>query len=115
MQFDWRKGVIRVGSVLFDDVTGLAKAATPQPKPETSDTPGPRGRPPFPMADMVAIARTRLGVREGSNKREADALLQEFRQLHPRVKPPTVRTIEDHVAKVYAAAAEDAAPLNPLK
>jgi hypothetical protein len=63
----------------------------------------------------VAIARTRLSLRLSNNQREADMLLREFRRLHQSARPPGVRTIKDHVTKIYAAAEEDAVSLKPPK
>ena len=102
MQFDWRQQTVSVERALFVDVVGTVKQRTATPR--TSNQPPKRGRPSFPMDELVAIACTRLGTRAASRKGEADALLAEFQRRHPSTKPPTVRTIEDHVARIYATA-----------
>jgi hypothetical protein len=115
MQFDWRTQTVKIEGAIFADVEGVqapfmlpADRKPAAPKRE-------RGRPGFPMDELVAIARTRLSLRLSNNQREADMLLREFRRLHQSARPPGVRTIKDHVTKIYAAAEEDAVSLKPPK
>lgn len=76
---------------------------------------GRAGRPPFPMDDFVAIARSRLDRRRPTNKEEAYELLREFERLNPGRKVPAYREVRDHASRIYMAAAADAVPLIPPK
>ncbi|MBI0539632.1 hypothetical protein D9599_29450 [Roseomonas sp. KE2513] len=105
MQFDWQQQTVRVAGALFADVVGRPKQ--PAVRDELVNQRPKRGRPRFPMDEMVTIACTRLGTRTSSRKGEANALLAEFRKRHPSATPPTVRTIEGHVKEIYAAAARN--------
>lgn len=115
MRFDWRKQTVRIKGVQFVDVFGVRRTAPTGPETKSGGQPRRRGRPNFPMEEMVAIARERMRIRESNVAREAELLLKEYRARHADAKPPAVRTIEDHVTKIYAAAARDTGPLKPPK
>jgi hypothetical protein len=111
MKFDWQRQSVTVEGAAFIDVTGnvpiveaAAQAPDVAPAPE-------RGRPRFPTDKMTAIARSRRAVRLQNNKAEAGMLLAEFCRLHPFHKPPELRTIINHLKKLYAVGDEDSAPL----
>ena len=75
----------------------------------------PRGRPPFPLKEMIAIARDSGRSRSPTNKAEASALLEAYVRDFPGQKAPAFGTVHDHVARIYAAAAPTALPINPVK
>jgi hypothetical protein len=58
-----------------------------------------QGRPRFPIAEFVEIAKE--APRASNNKRTADVLRDEFRERHPDLKLPAVRTVTDHVVEIY--------------
>jgi hypothetical protein len=115
MQFDWRAQRVRVEGAIFADVECVQAPPLPKPRPKPAVPKRPGGRPAFPMEEMVDIARSRLGTRLPNNQKEAEALLADFSRLHRPARPPGIRTVKDHLAAIYGAAAEDAVPLNPRK
>ena len=115
MQFDWQRQTTRVEGALFVDVVAVVREARLPVKSKAINQPARRGRPSFPMEKLIAIACDRQDVRISNRKREADALLAEFQRRHPSVKPPAVRTIEDHEAEIYVAAVGNAGTVKTLK
>lgn len=117
MHFDLHQQSVRVEGYVFVDV--VAKAMPPRlgvpGEVASGKTKASRGRPRFPMAKMIAIARDDPDLNKGPKKRRANYLVSEFTRLHPSSDRPAYRTILDHANKIYAAAATDAAPLKPLK
>lgn len=103
LRFDWPKGSVAFGSHRFVGVVcapGPGRAALAPPAFDAEKLSG--GRPSWPFAELVAIARSRQ--RQRPAKREAKELLATFRERHPDLTPPAEDSIKTRLAKIYRAA-----------
>ena len=123
LKFDWNNSSLWAADARFIQVTGrrrqVSEAGAAGPRDgklrHGRQRSSARGRPPFPMAAMVAIATERRGLRKPNKKQETTELLKAFHERFPNEKPPTHRTVYDHVNEIYAKVAAGAAALFPRK
>lgn len=101
--FAWENNAVVFGKYRFASVIC---AVGPGPKPLVPALPAapkrPTGRPIWPMAEFIDIARGRQ--RQSPNQREAGELLAIFRKRHPDLTPPAEHSIKIRLGMIYRAA-----------
>jgi hypothetical protein len=120
LKFEWTKNSVKAKDAEFVELacqrqqTSQAAAKTP-PHGMTKARRARRsveGRPPFPMAALVAIALERRDQRNPSNKAVATELRRIYKERHPGPQPAH-RIVYDHVSEIYRQAWEGGTTLNP--
>ncbi|TCI00726.1 hypothetical protein EJV46_01155, partial [Roseococcus sp. SYP-B2431] len=113
MVFDLDRNAIKIAEYRFGSISirpaRRVAAAAEAPAFANADRAastegGKRGRPKFPLEEMIVIATERLTTRHKGQEMEAFELRRLFAARHPGRPAPALRTIAVHVTEIYSAA-----------